>query len=275
VSARLYSLVDRVEQAHAEAESVAALARSVRDALREHIGDQEFVLDCLERMLNAPGFIDMRRRWTNPPLHADMLLNYKFQVFFWVPGYVNAPHQHNTWSVTGVMHDQCSVFVYRRADTEAGAEPEFIIDRRLVAEAGEVGYLLPGCTHSVGNPGRSISCTFHVFSDSQDERDRPRDTIWYPKPGAKGPAMDPRYKAMFACAGMLGKIRHERSARLLDRIFALGGPRVRLACVRAMMRIDPEKAVSRGEEFYSALPAASHEALAEILTGARSPASVH
>jgi len=269
VSGALQSLIDRIDRSHERAESIEALARSARDAVRERIADPEFALDCLERILYSPALGDMQRRWINRPVHVSERLNYQFRVFFWAPGYVNRPHRHNTWGVTGVLHEQCSVFLYRVEEAAPG-DARFHVERRLVAEAGEVGYVLPGCTHSVGNPGASISATFHVFSGSQHEEDRAKDTVWYPERGGTGrAAQDHRHKVMFAAAEMLGRIKHERSARLLEHLFPLGGARVKLACAKALARVDPARAASRSPEFYAALPATAHQMLDEVLVGLR------
>jgi len=120
----LERLIEQVDLAHQEAASVEALARSVRAALLEHIAIRGFALDCLERVLASPALADPGPVWRNPPIHANKELNYKFRVFFWSPGYVNWPHQHNTWSVTGVLHNQSSILVYAAADGPRGAHPK-------------------------------------------------------------------------------------------------------------------------------------------------------
>jgi hypothetical protein len=268
-------LIEQVDLAHERAESVEALARGVRTALREHILSPGFQLDCLERMLSSPALADPELMWGNPPIHADRRLNYQFRMFFWGPGYANSPHRHNTWSVTGVLHDQCSVFIYAAAGGP-GSDPEsFVVERRIVARAGEVGYLLPGCTHSVGNPGDSISATLHVFSDSRDVEQRQKDTIWYPTRRARGGFKDGRFRALRGSVEMLAKIQSPRSLELLDRILQVGWPRIRLACIRAMTAVDPPHALSRRGEFYALLPASSHEELGAVLADDRPSAQLH
>lgn len=276
MKAELEDLIERVGLTHEKAESVEALARGVRTALREHIVSPGFQLDCLERILSSPALADPQLVWGNPPIHADTRLNYQFRVFFWPPGYGNSPHRHNTWSVTGVLHNQCSVFVYAAASGPSSDPESFVVDRRIVARAGEVGYLLPGCTHSVGNPGDSISATFHVFSDSREAKERHKDTIWYPaRQPSSGVIKDGRYRALRGSVEMLAKIQGPRSLRLLDRIFRMGGPKTRLACVRAMTSIDPSLASSRCGEFYASLPASSHAELGAVLAVDRPSAQLH
>ena len=271
----LERLIEQVDLAHEEAASVEALARSVRAALQEHIATPGFALDCLERVLASPALADPGPVWRNPPIHANKKLNYKFRVFFWSPGYINWPHQHNTWSVTGVLHNQSSILVYVAADGPRSDQGSFIVERQLVARAGEVGYLLPGCTHSVGNPGDSISATFHIFSDSPEEERRRNDTIWYPTPKAENKLKGRRFKTLRGSAEMLANIGGPRSTRLLNRIFEIGGPKVKLACIKAMTTIDPSLALSRSEEFYASLPASSYEELSALLAAHRSSAQVH
>lgn len=275
MKAELEDLIERVGLAHETAESVEALARGVRAALREHIVSPGFQLDCLERMLSSPALADPELVWGNPPIHADRRLNYQFRIFFWGPGYANSPHRHNTWSVTGVLHDQCNVFIYAAGSSPSSDPESFVVERRIVARAGEVGYLLPGCTHSVGNPGDSISATFHVFSASRDVEQRDNDTIWYPTRRAKGGFKDGRFRALRGSVEMLAKIQSPRSLRLLDRILQVGGPKIRLACIRAITAIDPSHALSRSGEFYALLPASSHEDLGVVLAVDRPSAQLH
>jgi hypothetical protein len=275
MKAELEDLIERVGLTHEKAESVEALARGVRAALREHIVSPGFQLDCLERILSSPELADPELAWGNPPIHADRRLNYKFRVFFWPPGYANSPHRHNTWSVTGVLHNQCNVFIYAAASGPNSDPEALVVERQLVARAGEVGYLLPGCTHSVGNPGDSISATFHVFSDSREVKERHKDTIWYPGRQTSAGVKDGRYRTLRGSVAMLAGIRSPRSVRLLDRIFRIGWPKTRLACVRAMTSIDPSLASSRRGEFYASLPASAHEELAAVLAVDRSSAQLY
>ncbi len=267
----LARLVRQVELAHEGAQSVEALARLVRSALQEHISDPGFILDCLERILLSAALENPSLPWDNPAIHADGWRNYKFRVFFWRPGYVNSPHRHNTWSVTGVLHEQCSVLIYRAVDESLPDSPRLVVDRQLTARAGEVGYLLPGCTHSVGNPGDTISATFHVFSDSAEVQRRRRDTIWYPN--AEGALMDRpgfenhRFRTLRGAVAMLAGISDPRSMPLLERLLSLGGPRIKLACIRAMAARDPRGTASRYETFRSLLPPSAHEALDAAFAG--------
>jgi hypothetical protein len=177
---------------------------AVRDALVGYLRDPGFQLDCLERLLR-PG----RRLEANPPIYMDGRLNYRLRVFFWMPGYFVPPHQHNTWGVTGVLHGEAAVQILRRE----GAR--LVPERGFLARAGEAGYLLPPCTHSVGNPGKSVCATFHVFSVSADESARRSDTLWYPAlPGA--PREEPRGALLRGAAEMLAAIGGARARRLLE-----------------------------------------------------------
>jgi hypothetical protein len=258
MSERFEDLVEEVDSAHCTANSVEALARSARDALARRIKARDFRLDCVERIVNSVAS-NAVLRGGGPDLHVNERLNYRFKVFFWDPGFVSAPHQHNTWGITGVLHNGSSVLLYRKEDGP-----------------GEVGYLVPPCIHSVGNPGDSISATFHLFSDSADEELRPNDTIWYPKPGGKAPAgKKPRYGVLRGSAEMLARIDDARSLRLLERIFSLGGPHIKLICVKAMAAIDPQRTASRRNEFHASLPDNLHEALHTVLSAASLEAPVY
>ena len=258
-------LVEEVDRAHATAGSIEELARSTRDAVSGRIRGREFLLDCVERIVDSVAAASEENptlRGGGPDLHVNGPLRYRFKVFFWAPGFESAPHQHNTWGVTGVLHNRSSVVLYRNEGESDPLGARLVPERKFSAGAGEVGYLLPPCVHSVGNPGDSISATLHVFTDSAEEDQRQNDTVWYPKPGGKSPTKGPRYNALRGCAEILAHIDDARSMLLLERIFDLGGPYVKLVCAKAMAAIDPRSAAARGDHFRASLPDALRETLA-------------
>ena len=265
MSERLEHLVEEVDRAHATATSIEALARSTRDAVSRRIRAKDFLLDCVDRIVDAVAAASEETptlRGGGPDLHVNERLRYRFKVFFWAPGFESAPHQHNTWGVTGVLHNRSSVVLYRNEGEPDPHGARLVAERSISAEAGEVGYLLPPCMHSVGNPGESISATFHVFTDSPDEDQRQNDTVWYPKPGGRSPTKGPRYNALRGCAEILARIDDARSVQLLERIFGLGGPYVKLVCAKAMAAMDPRWGAARRDHLRASLPDALRETLA-------------
>jgi len=238
MSSLLEDFIARVDLAHDHPSSVGALASTVRDALHEVLSDDDFKLDCLERILRSPSLGNRKVPWTNPPIYVNDRLNYRFRIFFWLPGFVVAPHRHNTWGVTGVLHERSSVCLYRSEHDATSGIRRLIPERQFVARAGEAGYLVPPCTHSVGNPGKRVSATFHVFATSIDPEQRRDDTVWYPVARAKQ-ADKPRYATLLGSTEMLAGIRSARSIALLERVFRIGDPQIRAASAKALAAIDP------------------------------------
>lgn len=208
----LRDFIARVHLACETATSIEALARSVRDALPVHLVDPVFRLDCVERILQR-GLLDPDPDWDHPPIHFDRRHCYSLRVFFWLPGYFAPPHQHNTWGATGVLLNEASVRMYRR-DEEAR---RLVLEREFAARAGEAGYLLPPCTHSVGNAGGAVCATFHVFSVSPDPAQRRNDTLWHPAPAGE-PAPEPRRAALLGTAEILKNIKGPRARALRSRL---------------------------------------------------------
>src|SRR5262249_32090070 len=120
MSERLQDLIEEVDRAHSNAASVEALARSARDALSRRIKGHAFRMDWVAKVLDSVAAADKApspaARNGGSPMHRNARLCYQFRVFFWAPGFVSAPHQHNTWGVTGVLHNRSSVVLYRRQD---------------------------------------------------------------------------------------------------------------------------------------------------------------
>ena len=120
MSERLEHLIEEVDRAHSTADSVGTLARAAREALTRRIRGRAFLMDCVERIVDSVAAADNAAsaftRGGGLLLHRDERLCYQFTIFFWAPGFVTAPHQHNTWGVTGVLHNQSSVVLYRRLD---------------------------------------------------------------------------------------------------------------------------------------------------------------
>jgi len=169
---------------------VKTTALVVRNRMRDCLASEDFVAASWRWVIER---IRCEPLWYKQPLIAsiDPLVN--VHLIFWPPQFRNNPHRHNTWSVTGVVHNAVKVRTFHFADDENAQLEQ---DRLLGGEAGDVGYLLPGCIHSVSNESDAEACTLHVFGGEDDEGVVTEHTIWYPSRGEGEMARGARARAI-------------------------------------------------------------------------------
>src|SRR4029077_10897066 len=150
--------LDQLVNPAADAE---ATVRPVRYSLISALKDPGFGLSCIERVLDGlePGHV----RWRYPKIHCNPARGYSVCVFYWTPGLSNSPHRHDTWTVTGVLHNSLRFNTYRAKPGEAALIPE----KRVDARPGDVGYICTPCIHNVENPTAAPSLSIHIFSHPQ------------------------------------------------------------------------------------------------------------
>jgi hypothetical protein len=215
--------------------------RAVRHSLTCALKDPGFGLACIERVLDGlePGHIG----WRYPKIHRNPSRAYSVCVFHWPPGLANPPHRHDTWTVTGVLHNNLQFNTYRVEPTQSALIPE----KRVNATPGQVGYICTPCIHNVENPSAAPSLSIHIFSHPQPAS-AATELIEYPMEGTvpqpRGPisaAPDGpvREHVLASCAEMIGAHAHLRSLPLLDRILYLAQGRARLIALKAMAGLDP------------------------------------
>jgi predicted metal-dependent enzyme (double-stranded beta helix superfamily) len=249
------SLVERINACIDCEPSPSDLIKGVRVAVTDAITNEHFIDQVVERVINnAQRSIDEGAGYQ--PLYIDDSRHWRMLMFLWEPMSSNEPHQHNTWSVSGVMYNCLEVSLYAR-DEDSGA---LQLDLRFVAQSGETGYLVPPCIHSLGNPHATVpTVTLHVFNDSEIVEQRGLDTLWL---GDHDPRLidhDPRACARreLKAALLLLKSRPAPSSLgLVQRIFDIGDVSVRLEAYKQLVRINAKLALNYGDR------------LAEMLTGA-------
>jgi predicted metal-dependent enzyme (double-stranded beta helix superfamily) len=225
------------------------IVHRVRNMLADALRCDAFVLDCIDRATST--ITDAVGSWTNPPIFDDDSIACSVRLIFWPPNYSNHPHEHTFWTVTGVVFNELTFTTYRRNVTSTGLE--FNIDKTFSGKRGEVGYILPPCIHSVGNQSLDSSISLHVFSgpkgpvgpgiSAPHERGR---TIWYEADGLTAmPERSSIGDAIGTLIMVLDSIPGQRTLGLLDRIFAAGGLRAKLACAKAIGKRDPRRAADR------------------------------
>lgn len=230
---------------------------AVRQHLRTVLQDNEFLIDCVNEILNT---LDTDKGWLRfPVIHRDKVHCYTICIFYWPPGFVNTPHKHNHWTVTGVMHNNLRFRTFRLRKSE---NTELIPEKQIDAGAGDVGYICTPCIHDVGNVTNVPAMSFHIFSHSNGAI-HPDELTEYPLEGSvPQPALNsvPALSELFredvlcVCAQVLGKINDSRTCAVLDQIFERGADRARMEAIKAMSVFDLTLAAKRARELSSQLP---------------------
>jgi predicted metal-dependent enzyme (double-stranded beta helix superfamily) len=237
-SVPLPAFLDELDQLIDVAADAKATVRPVRHSLIRALKDPGFGLACIERVLDGldPGHFG----WRYPKIHRDPAREYSVCVFHWPPGLSNAPHRHDMWTVTGVLHNRLRFTTFRVEPSRAGLIPE----KRIDAWSGEVGYICTPCVHNVENPSEAPSLSIHIFSHPR-AASAAVDFVEYPMEGTipqlHGPvsaALDgaTREYVLASCAEMVGAHSHLRSLPLLDRILGLAQARAQLVAVKGHVR---------------------------------------
>ncbi len=229
------------------AADVGATVRAVRHSLSCALANPAFGLACVARVLDGldPGY----NGWRYPKIHRDPDRGYSVCVFSWTPGLVNAPHRHDTWTVTGVLHNSLRFNTFRVAPDGAALIPE----KRVDAKPGGGGYICTPCIHNVENPTSAPALSIHIFNHSQIAGSA-AELVEYRMAGTVSQSRDVapaapdgavREDLLAACAGMIGAHAHARNLPLLDRVLTLAEGKAKLPAIKAMAGIDPLHAAER------------------------------
>jgi predicted metal-dependent enzyme (double-stranded beta helix superfamily) len=224
-------------------------ALAVRRLLRVAIANDDFVLDCIERVVcEMPR---MLAGWTNPPIVEDETHLVSLRLMYWPPFSANAPHEHTFWTVTGVLWNELLFMTY--APKNEG-EDDLKAARRFLGSRGEVGSVAPPCIHNVSNPTNKPALSLHVFYGPRDEihdRDGRHSygrgrTVWHENnpEGIQRQVVQVRdvFEPLIC---LLTMATGERSCVLLDLLSNRADIAWCLECVKAMAGKDPYSAGSR------------------------------
>jgi hypothetical protein len=182
--------------------------------------------------------------WANPPLCEDDEFAFSIRLFFWPAGFANHPHRHDDWTVTGVFHNTLTFWTY--ADTPDG----LVVERRIEALGADAGYISSPCIHNVSNESRQISVSLHVFSGTKTQTGGRGRSQWYGEAPAKSNQGD-RPRALRAFVDAAACIEDSRRTAVLERLFGLAEPSIKLAAAKAIAHIDPRLAAERLDELAS------------------------
>lgn len=93
------------------------------------------------------------------------------QVFAWPPGCNTPIHDHNTWGVMGVYHNQLKVTEFDAAYTDDPGRFDLQPKDQYIAERGMISVLT--CPHDevhhIENPSSDYSYSIHVYGDELND----------------------------------------------------------------------------------------------------------
>jgi hypothetical protein len=235
--------------------------RAVQSAVGAGLATEEFSLDCIELELDAA--LGARQRPGAPanirPFHGIPDRGIFFRLFYWPPGKDAPPHEHTSWTVTGVFHRALTVTTYdwETAVKERRLQPKNVFQ----AERGRVGHIYEPCIHRPSNPTDRLAVSLHIFNSNDgpdlEARVGPIEGLatdmsprrWPTAPAAFERAVATwRERLLLMLADVLSRFRSPRAADLLVRLTERGTPLVQLVVATILETIDAPRAGKLLEE---------------------------
>ncbi|WP_423069061.1 hypothetical protein [Devosia sp. CN2-171] len=230
--------------------------------MRNQIASSEFRATCCEFLVRSFGA--PTELWNLPLVRlTDELLSAR--IFVWPSGYENTRHEHNHWSVAGVLLHQIQILIFREG---ADIEPSV----QFTGNAGDVGLLKSPCIHQIRNAANHAAVSFHVFETTEEEADAVEglsDTVWH------GDKVDRyrtglRRRTELATVEMLRELPGNFAVPLLNRMFGLVGNSTKLAVARAVASFSPSIASEQLLELANAVDPKLSDNLAAIASRLKS-----
>jgi hypothetical protein len=181
-----------------------------------------------------------RSAWNNPSIDSDVDAGYVMRMNFWPPRFRGDVHKHNRWSVTGVLFNTLDIVIY---DVESsGALRE---SKRYSGIRGQVGKVIPPCIHAAENNSDGLSITLAVFwRPLRKERTGP-EVEWVTETQEKVYTRGVYERAIKSFLLIIAENPTERSLKLLDYIYEIASPPLKVLTAKTIFKIDPERALRR------------------------------
>lgn len=209
--------------------------RLLRDLLVDCLQSEDFRLNCINELLGTiENWNGEFKTWNAPAFFYHERLRFSVRMIFWPGFYENNPHEHKTWSVTGVFFNTLNISTYDLMSTQKSLKK----NRTFSAKAGEVGYLIPGCIHSIKNSTSELSSSIHIFNNI-DIAHPEENAIWYPAPRKENLMDGLLERALSACLCSLSEIKQNNSLELVKRVYDLGSITTKYLAIKSMYSFDP------------------------------------
>jgi predicted metal-dependent enzyme (double-stranded beta helix superfamily) len=220
--------------------------KQMRDLLKSSLATDNFRLACIEHVLDSiEGWSDSAKPWNAPPIfnHEEMI--YSIRIVYWPAFYGNNPHQHKTWGLTGVFHNNLDVNTYELLDNPKRLKKE----RKITASFGEVGYLIPGCIHNVNNPSHELSASIHIFNNLPGIENSEENAIWYPSPRRHNLSCGLIDRALTVCLLSASSMQSQKAQAIIRRIYNMSSDNVKLLAIKSLYAFDRAMAREQFNQF--------------------------
>ncbi|MFE3105914.1 cupin domain-containing protein [Nocardia tengchongensis] len=138
---------------------------AARSTIQSAVVDNEFLADCIALELKLISATEFPRGLT--PFFTIPDLGIRFEFGYWPPGGTPGPHEHTTWTITAVCHNELEVRTFDRA--ESYRRRELVPKNNFSAEAGRVGYIYEPSIHAPINTSADWSVSLHISSSRVGE----------------------------------------------------------------------------------------------------------
>lgn len=208
--------------------------QKIKFLMQHALANPDFKLACVEQIVNSiENCGSDLNQWNAPPLFYHPNLHFSIRIIYWPGFYENNPHEHNTWSVTGILHNHLIISTYTLLTNPKRLKKERIIK----AKTGEIGYLIPGCIHNILNPGNDFSASLHIFNNIEPYGIK-ENAIWYPSPKKYDLRQGLVARALTIGTLIASSIKSKKSLILLDRIFQIAPTSIKLMAIQAMYSLN-------------------------------------
>ena len=211
--------------------------QQLRVMLADYLRKKQFELDCITRILQSIKEHAGDTPWICPHIYYHEQLKFSVRLIFWPQFYENNPHEHKTWSVTGVLHNELTISTYQKIEDPF----QLLMDKFLQAGAGQTGYLMPGCIHKIANPSHELSASIHIFNNL-NVKNPEENAIWYPSPRRFNLTAGLIERTLSSCLNMLSEHRSEEARSLVEKIFHIAPLGIKLKAISQLYLFDPGKA---------------------------------
>lgn len=209
--------------------------RSVGAILPNFISSPEFLHACIERV--ALTMQCGRTHWRNPAFDEDIETGYLARMIFWPAHYRGDVHRHNLWTVTAVLYNEIDVVLF---DPTGSTEVS-----RFHGTKGAVGRVAPPCVHAAENNSNVPSVTLAIFCRQSPKERRGPEVEWITTTQESKYAAGGFNRALRAFVFIINENRCAKSLELLDMVYSLADPSLKLLVAKAIAQIDPRRAARR------------------------------
>jgi predicted metal-dependent enzyme (double-stranded beta helix superfamily) len=179
--------------------------------------------------------------WRLAPLPGSNTARFYVRVFVWPPLYANEAHEHDNWTVAGVLLNRLEGVAMRRTSVPGIFEELY----HFSGGEGDVGILQPPCIHQLVNPTNRTTVSLHVFGGDPGEAEDylNHGTATQLHDAHKQYREGLKQRTQLAVIEILMRRAPNLDGDLFDRLFEHGSVEAKLAICRAIGRTDPRRAV--------------------------------